>query len=219
MRRITLGALLTCISVFGLFGQATDGNLVGMITDASGAAISGAEVAINNRATNIRTTTTSNQSGEYRFNNLPVGSYDLSVRATGFGTMKENGVAIELNKTATVNISLQVGAVSQTVDVSDAAAAIDTTTAQVQSSFSAQQAKELPASSIGSGVLNLALLSAGAGSSGAVGYGTGPFCRRTAPDQQQLQHRRGRSTPKSRYHKTMSCHQPIDFLALFVFNP
>ena len=88
--------------------------------------------------------------------------------------MKENGVAIELNKTATVNISLQVGAVSQTVDVSEAAAAIDTTTAQVQSSFSAQQAKELPASSIGSGVLNLALLSAGAGSSGAVGYGTGP---------------------------------------------
>jgi outer membrane receptor protein involved in Fe transport len=174
MRRITSAALLACISVFGLFGQATDGNLVGMITDASGAAISGAEAKINNRATSIRTTTTSSQSGEYRFNNLPVGSYDLSVSATGFGTMMQTGVAIELNKTATVNISLQVGAVSQTVDVSDAAAAIDTTTAQVQSSFSAQQAKELPASSIGSGVLNLSLLSAGVASSGALGYGTGP---------------------------------------------
>jgi hypothetical protein len=79
-----------------------------------------------------------------------------------------------LNKTATVNISLQVGAVSQTVDVREAAAAIDTTTAQVQSSFTALQAQDLPAASVGSGVLNLSLLSAGVASSGALGYGTGP---------------------------------------------
>jgi hypothetical protein len=157
-----------------LVGQATDGSLVGTITDASGAAVPDAQVKITNRATNIETSTTSNASGEYRFNNIPVGSYDLAVTAAGFGATTEMGVAVELNKTATVNVSVQVGAVSQTVDVSEAPAIIDTTTAQVQTVFTAQQAKDLPASSIGSGVLNLSLLSAGVGSSGGLGYGSGP---------------------------------------------
>jgi outer membrane receptor protein involved in Fe transport len=174
VRHITISVAALLMSVSGLFGQAADGNLVGVITDPTGAAISGAEVNITNRATNIRTTTTSNPSGEYRFNNVPVGAYDLSLMATGFGPMMQTGIAIDLNKTSTVNVTLQVGAVSQTVDVSDAAAAIDTTTAQVQNSYTAQQAQELPGSSIGSGVLNLSLLSAGVASSGGLGYGTGP---------------------------------------------
>ena len=174
IRFLVSGAIAICLFVACLFGQATDGNLVGTITDATAAAIPGAQVKITNRATNIQTLTTSNASGEYRFNNIPVGSYDLSVAARGFGAMMESGLAVELNKTVTVNISLQVGAVSQTLDVIEAPAAIDTTTAQVQSSFTAQQAKDLPASSVGSGVLNLSLLSAGVASSGGLGYGTGP---------------------------------------------
>jgi len=174
IRFIFSGAVAVCLFAACLFGQATDGNLVGTITDATAAAIPGAQVKITNRATNIQTLTTSNASGEYRFNNIPVGSYDLSVAATGFGAMMESGLAVELNKTVTVNISLQVGAVSQTLDVIEAPAAIDTTTPQVQSSFTAQQAKDLPASSVRSGVLNLSLLSAGVASSGGLGYGTGP---------------------------------------------
>ena len=174
IRFLVSGAIAICLFAACLFGQATDGNLVGTITDATAAAIPGAQVKITNRATNIQTLTTSNASGEYRFNNIPVGSYDLLVAATGFGAMMESGLAVELNKTVTVNISLQVGAVSQTLDVIEAPAAIDTTTAQVQSSFTAQQAKDLPASSVGSGVLNLSLLSAGVASSGGLGYGTGP---------------------------------------------
>jgi hypothetical protein len=174
IRFIFSEAAVICLLAASLFGQATDGNLVGTITDASGAVIPGAQVKITNRATNIQTLSTSNASCEYRFNNIPVGSYDLSVTATGFGAMMEGGLAVELNKTVTVNISLQVGAVSQTLDVIEAPAAIDTTTAQVQSSFTAQQAKDLPASSVGSGVLNLSLLSAGVASSGGLGYGTGP---------------------------------------------
>ena len=174
IRFIFSGAVVICLLAACLFGQATDGNLVGTITDASGALIPGAQVKITNRATNIHTLATSNASGEYRFNNIPVGSYDLSVMATGFGAMMEGGLAVELNKTVTVNISLQVGSVSQTLDVIEAPTAIDTTTAQIQSSFTAQQSKDLPASSVGSGVLNLSLLSSGVGSSGGVGYGTGP---------------------------------------------
>jgi Carboxypeptidase regulatory-like domain len=173
-RCLFLLSVALCFCALMLVGQATDGNLVGVITDATGAAVADAQVKITNRATNIETATKSNASGEYRFNNIPVGSYDLAVTAAGFGATTRMGVAVELNKTATINGSVQVGAVSQTVDVSGAPAIIDTTTAQVQTVFTAQQAKDLPASSIGSGVLNLSLLSAGVGSSGGLGYGSGP---------------------------------------------
>ena len=77
IRFIFSGAAVICLLAASLFGQATDGNLVGTITDASGAVIPGAQVKITNRATNIQTLSTSNASGEYRFNNIPVGSYDL----------------------------------------------------------------------------------------------------------------------------------------------
>ena len=163
-----------CICALTLLGQATDGNLVGAITDATGAAFPDAQVEIINRATNIVTSTKSNASGEYRFSNIPVGSYDLTVVAKGFRTTTERGVAVELNKTATLNVSVQVGSVTETVEVSEAAVSIDTTTEQLQSIFTAQQAKDLPTTSTGSGVLNLSLLSAGVASSGGLGYGTGP---------------------------------------------
>src|SRR6185369_13283396 len=84
------------------------------------------------------------------------------------------GVAIELNRTATANLKLVVGTVSTTVDVSEAGALLDTTTAQVQTTYTAQQLQELPMATNGNGVLNLSLLQAGVASSGGTGYGTGP---------------------------------------------
>jgi hypothetical protein len=174
LSRLLSAALLMSACAIGLFGQATDGNLTGTITDGSGAAIVGASVTITSQATNIQTSAKSNSSGDYRFNNIPVGTYNLSVMATGFSVMTEKNIAIELNKTATVNISMQVGAVTQTVNVTEPIVSIDTTTAQIQSSYTAQQSKDLPSTSIGSGVLNLSLLSAGVSSSGGLGYGTGP---------------------------------------------
>ena len=81
---------------------------------------------------------------------------------------------VNLNQIATANINLQVGQTTTTVEVTEAAAVIDTTTAQVQNTFEAKQAEDLPITSIGSGVYNLSLLSAGVTSSGGVGVGSGP---------------------------------------------
>ena len=101
-----------------LFGQATDSNLTGTITDPSGAALPGARVELTNEATGVKTSTTTDGNGLYRFNNMPVGRYDVTATAAGFtpGTVK--GLDLQLNKSATGNITLQVGAVSATVDVS-----------------------------------------------------------------------------------------------------
>jgi hypothetical protein len=85
IRLIVSSAVLVCMSVTCMFEQATDGNLVGTITDASGGSIPDAQITINNLATNIQTSTMSGANGEYRFSNVPVGVYDLSVMAKALG--------------------------------------------------------------------------------------------------------------------------------------
>ena len=86
-------------------------------------------------------------------------------------------VDIQLSKTSTANITLQVGSVSTSVDVSDIGAVIDTTTSQLQSNFDSRQIVNLPIIENANGLfgaLNLSLLSAGVSSNGGVGQGTGP---------------------------------------------
>jgi hypothetical protein len=68
------------------FGQASDGNLVGTISDSTKAAVPNAIATIKNLSTGIQAVTKTSGTGEYRFNNLPVGQYDLSAQAPGFTT-------------------------------------------------------------------------------------------------------------------------------------
>src|SRR5215472_7079776 len=156
-----------------VFGQAIDGNVVGTVTDASGAAVVGAEVTATNVATNVSATGKSNGSGEYRFDHLLNGTYRISVKMTGFKTITEQ-VEVEVNKTSTRNIALQPGAAAETVEVSGTPPALDTTTAQIQATYEVKETQDLPTASTGLGVLNLSLLQAGVGSTGGLGAGTGP---------------------------------------------
>ena len=145
---LVLIAAVSMIAV-GAYGQAISGDLVGTVFDKSGAVIPNATVTAVNVATNVKTTTTTTASGEYRFGNLLVGKYDMTVSATGFTSTALRGLPIELNKTATANITLEIGQVATTVEVSGAAPLIDTTTAQVETSYEAKQLQDLPAASTG----------------------------------------------------------------------
>jgi hypothetical protein len=165
-------AIVTTVPV-RLEAQAVSGDLTGKITDASGAVVPNATVEAVNLGTSQKITTTTNSSGEYRFTNMPVGHYKLTATGNGL-TGGYADVRVDLNKTATANITATVGAASTTVEVVEQAATIDTTTAQIQTNYDAKQAESLPTASVGLGVLNLSLLQAGVGSSGGVGAGTGP---------------------------------------------
>lgn len=157
-----------------VYGQATDSNLTGTVSDASGAFVAGAQLHARLGATAAEYTATTNSSGVYRINNIPAGQYSITTTAAGFGTATLQNVDVALNQTATVNISLQVAGVSTTVEVRESSTVIDTTTAQVQSTFGERASADLPLTSFGLGVLNLSLLSAGVGSSGGYGLGEGP---------------------------------------------
>ncbi len=176
MITILVCALLLQVAAFG---QAMDGNLVGTVRDASGAVVSAAKVELLNAATGVTSTANTNEIGLYRFNNILPGSYKLTVEATGFKPASLDNVVIEANRQATVNLTLEVGAVTTVVEVQAAAATIDTTTANINTTYTARQAQFLPFTASGPsggslGVINLSLLGAGVSSSGGVGYGTGP---------------------------------------------
>src|SRR5512133_3435594 len=151
-----------------LHGQAISGDLTGTVLDATGAAIPNAKVDAVNTATNVTQSTVTNANGEYRLSNLQPGTYTIQVNAQGFAAGQLRNVQVNLNQIATANVTLQVGQTTTTVEVAEAGAVIDTTTAQVQTTFGSQQAE---LASFGSGVNNLALLSAGVASSGGVGVG------------------------------------------------
>ena len=156
------------------FGQAISGDLVGTVVDKSGAVVPNVTIVVTNEATGVKATTTSNASGEYRFNNLLPGVYDITASAGGFGTSTIKGFVVELNKTATARITMQLGQVATTVEVTETTPPIDTTTAQVQTTYEIKQAQDLPSASVGLGVLNLSLLQAGVATTGGLGAGTGP---------------------------------------------
>src|SRR5689334_20190621 len=121
------------------FGQATDAHLVGIVTDATGAVVPNANVEITHVGTGIKTSTKTNAQGEYRFNNIPVGFYNIAVTATGFAAANLKNVEIQLSKTSTTNVTLQVGSVATSVDVTEVGSVIDTTTAQVQANYGQRQ--------------------------------------------------------------------------------
>ena len=176
LRLLSTGVLVALIALNpSANAQLTSGNLVGTVTDPTGAIVPQAKIEIVEESTGVRTSQTADANGEYRFNNLPIGKYDLTVSATGFASSSLKAVAVELNKTATQNVSLTIGQVSQTLEVVEAAESIDTSTAQIQTNFTSKLAADLPVASLtGGGVLNLSLLGAGVSNAGGVGVGMGP---------------------------------------------
>src|SRR5262249_15243394 len=141
----------------------------------TGAVIPGATVDAENVSTGVRASTTADETGFYRFNNLLVGTYKVMASRAGLSPLTRE-VVIELNKTATANLILTVGGISQEVSVTESPALIDTTTPQVTNNYPAQLVANSPlaANPIAGGIYNVSLVGAGVASAGGLGVGFGP---------------------------------------------
>ncbi|MEZ5356636.1 MAG: carboxypeptidase regulatory-like domain-containing protein [Bryobacteraceae bacterium] len=172
--------LLAVLVVASAFGQASDGNLTGVVLDASGGVIANATVEVTQVATGVATVGRSGADGSYRFNNLPAGIYEIRAAADRFLPLTVRNVRVELSRTVSVPVTLTVAGLEQAIEVTEAAAAIDASTAQVSSTYERRFAQDLAlgANVLGTdnhyGVLNLSLTSAGVASSGGIGQGVGP---------------------------------------------
>ena len=140
--------------------QLTSGDLTGLITDSSGSVVPGATVEVTNEATGVKAKQTSDAAGEYHFYNLAIGMYDLTVSAKGFAATSANGIPISLNRIGTQNITLQVGQTATSIEVTESAGTVDSTTAQITNNYETRLVADLPSAALGQGVINLSLLSA-----------------------------------------------------------
>jgi hypothetical protein len=110
----------------------TTGVVLGTVADASGATIVDATVILRNTATNNQVTQTTNAAGEYTFVNVAPGSYEVTVKKDGFRTSKVTALSVDVAKSYTVDVKLEVGAVTESITVStEARVELQTTDAQV----------------------------------------------------------------------------------------
>lgn len=118
-------AVMSCVvllSSIPLFSQVTaNASLQGTVTDKSQAVIGKAEVTLTNKETGATKTTTTNDTGGYRFDSLSAGMYSIKATAPGFSTAEAKDVELLIGRTATQNFSLLPGGVSETVEVTSAA--------------------------------------------------------------------------------------------------
>jgi hypothetical protein len=124
--------------------QTVTGNIDGQITDQGGAVIPNAYVMAKNVATGVERRTTTNDTGYYQIPFLPLGQYEISASATGFATVVAEQVEIALNKTTTVNLSLKISSVKESVTVTDVAPLIDLTSGQIRRSLEDIMVANLP---------------------------------------------------------------------------
>ncbi len=149
-RRISsLLSLLLLVSSFALPGLAwtqtqTTGAISGRLTDTSGAVIANASVVLTSRATGAQTKSTTDQTGNYRFNLLPPGAYQLRFSSPGFKTEVPQDVTVTVTETSTVNLSLQPGEQQETVQVVASAAALQTENATLGTTVQGSTIQSLP---------------------------------------------------------------------------
>jgi len=140
--------------------QATSGAISGVVTDERQGAVSNAMVTARNIGTNESRVTTVDGEGRYRFSNLPVGDYEITVQANGFAKTVRSGVELLLNQGAVVNIVLKLKTVEEVVTVAENASLLNTSNAEVSTRFDTKRLSELPLAP-NRNVLNIALSAAG----------------------------------------------------------
>jgi hypothetical protein len=139
---VCLFSVLLLVST--LFAQETTGGLQGTVKDPSGAVVSGAAVELSGSALEGKKSLTTDNSGYYRFANLPPGTYMVTVKAPSFSELKREGIRIEVGHLPTLDLTLAVGASGTVVEVSGAAPVIDVTTNTNQTNLTNETLNDTP---------------------------------------------------------------------------
>ncbi len=124
--------------------QATNAQMSGKVVDSSGAAIPNATVEVINTGTGVNRTASTSATGEYVIPSLPSGTYSLKSVVTGFKTYAQSGIVLEDGQNARVDVVLQIGSTTETIQVSANGTQVDTSSASIRTEVDATQIAELP---------------------------------------------------------------------------
>jgi hypothetical protein len=150
MRKRLLGPVLVAVTVAALvlpgigLAQGTSGRLAGTVLDTSGAVLPGATVTLSNDATGFQQVEITNDQGAFLFATIPVGTYRVAIELAGFKTANYNQVVINVGQEYSLTARLEIGALTETVEVTAGVSLVTTTTPQVTSTVLQKQVLEIP---------------------------------------------------------------------------
>ena len=151
--------LLLAAAPFAAAQLADTALIVGTVSDTTGAVIPGVDVTFNHVETGIVSTTQTNESGNYRSNPLRIGNYIVVVEADGFKAYSGSGVTLSIGDVRELNVALEVGAVTEVIEVEASAPLLQTTESSAGTVIENRQIVDLPLN--GRDYLQLAVISAG----------------------------------------------------------
>src|SRR6266852_222869 len=126
------------------FAQTTYGSIVGTARDASGAVVAGVQVTVTNQATGVKVAQSTNELGAYAFTTLFPGSYAVHAELSGFRPVEVSGIQLAVNQTARYDLSMQVGQLTESVEVAATLATLATDTSDVGQVIGNREVVDLP---------------------------------------------------------------------------
>jgi Carboxypeptidase regulatory-like domain/TonB dependent receptor len=145
MKLRTFCAAAILLYGWGLFGQAGSlSQISGTVRDSTGSLIPSARITATQTDTGLTRSATSGSDGGYTIPNLPIGPYKLEVRKEGFSSYSQSGIVLQVDSSPTIEVTMQVGAVNQEVNVEAAAAMVETSSSGVGQVVDQQRVVDLP---------------------------------------------------------------------------
>ncbi len=140
----SLGFYLVALCAAPLFSQTFRGGISGTVTDSSGAAVAGATVKLTSPDTGLSRDGVSSSAGDFVFQDLPLGKYDITVTQAGFDSVRVSGVVVDAGKVSTIGVQLQVAKQATTVEVQAMTVAIETASSAETNLITTKQILDIP---------------------------------------------------------------------------
>jgi hypothetical protein len=144
LRSFLMGLTLILFASIPAFPQAVNGTLLGTVTDASGATVPNARVTATESNTGVSRTSTTNESGNYSFPDLPPGTYTITVELTGFKKVTRSNVDVLVNSSIRVDLTMQPGNITESVDVTAEAPLLQSERADTGRKIETKTLEDLP---------------------------------------------------------------------------
>ena len=154
IKRISFAIVLLLACAFLALGQSDRGTLTGTVADPSGAVVPGAQITVTNTETDLKYETVTTGTGNYTVPSLPSGVYKLTVEATGFSRVEQTNVRVQVAVSTRVDITVQVGQATTSVEVTDQSSMLKTENAEQSTTVSGEKINSLPINfGIGAGAI------------------------------------------------------------------
>ena len=147
MGMVKVATVIAGLIAFGscvVFGQGSTATMSGVVRDATGGVVPGASVTAKHTESGLTRTVETNENGDYKMPSLPVGPYEVTADKPGFRQQIRRGINLAVAQEAVINLTLDVGAVAESVTVTDEAPIVNTTLSSTSGLITEQQVKDLP---------------------------------------------------------------------------